>query len=181
MVNDDSVNMKAIPDAGEVDPRRLTVQRQEGFVVFLLGARVNKWWMLPALWAIAMASRRMMKELLADPENGLLSYESYGGRNSLTVMYWRSHEHLQRYSRSKARQHAPAWREWIRNWGLSGVLGIWHETYVVEPGTYESFYQHMPPFGLGRIGPRVPAEGPLKTAAGRLAASKRQPAYAAAG
>ncbi len=179
MVDDDTVNIPSFTGNG-VDARRLTVCRDEGFVVFLIGARVNKWWMLPVLWAVAMANRRMMKELAADPEAGLLSYEAYGGRTTLSVMYWRSYEHLQRYAKAKERQHAPAWRQWIRRWGPTGAIGIWHETYVVEPGSYECVYHHMPPFGLGRVGPRVPAEGALKTGPGRLAAGRPTPAIAAA-
>ena len=150
----------------------LTVSRDDGFVVFLIGARINRWWMLPALWGVARAFSRMMKELMDDPESGLLSYESYGGRTTLTVQYWRSLEDLQRYAHAKGRQHVPAWRRWAKRWGLTGAVGIWHETYVVEPGRYECVYHHMPPFGLGKVGPRVPAEGPLKTARGRLAAGE---------
>jgi hypothetical protein len=155
------------PATSAVDPRRLTVRRDEGFVVFLIGARFNRWWMLPAMWAVAAAMNRMMRELLADPSSGLLSYESYGGRTTLMLQYWRSIEDLHRYARNRQRQHVPAWRAWIQKWGR-GAVGIWHETYVVEPGTYECFYQHMPPFGFGKVGPRVPADGPLKTSAGRL-------------
>ena len=151
---------------------RLTVRREDGFVVFLIGGRVNKWWMLPVLWGVALAMSRMMKELHADPSHGLLSYESYGGRTTMMVQYWRSIEDLQRYAKSREREHVPAWRRWAQRWGLTGAIGIWHETYVVEPGTYECVYHHMPPFGLGRVGPLVPATGELNSAAGRLDAGK---------
>ena len=154
----------------QIHPQRLTVARERGFVVFLIGARVNKWWQLPIIWGVARAFGRMTRQLVDDPESGLLSYEQYGGRTTLTVQYWRSLEELQAYARDKQRAPAPAWREWIRRWGLGGAVGIWHETYVIEPGAYEVVYHHMPPFGLGKVGPLVPAEGPLKTAAGRLAA-----------
>jgi hypothetical protein len=147
--------------------QRLTVARDQGFVVFLIGARINKWWLLPVIWGAAMAMQRMLRELSADPDSGLLAFESYGGRTTLAVQYWRSHEDLLRYARDKQRAHAPAWRRWIREWG-EGAMGIWHETYVIEPGSYESLYHHMPAFGLGKVGPLVPAEGPLKTAAGRM-------------
>ncbi|PRQ03437.1 hypothetical protein ENSA5_15980 [Enhygromyxa salina] len=150
---------------------RLTVSRDEGFVVFLIGARINKWWLIPVVWAVSAAMGRMMRELTADPDSGLLSHESYTGRTTLMIQYWRSHADLHRYARDKEREHAPAWREWIREWGR-GALGIWHETYVVEPGSYECFYHHMPAFGLGKVGPLVPATGELKTAAGRLAAGE---------
>ena len=148
---------------------RLTVARDEGFVVFLIGARVNKWWQLPMVWAVASAMQRMMRELTRDPNSGLLSHEQYGGRTTLMIQYWRSQADLLRYARDKEREHAPAWRQWIREWG-QGAVGIWHETYVIEPGSYECVYHHMPPFGLGKVGPLVPATAALKTAAGRIAA-----------
>ena len=157
----------------DVRPGRLTVQRDEGFVVFLIGARVNRWWMLPVLWGISAAMGWMMRELVADPEAGLLAHESYVGRTTLSVQYWRSPEHLQAYAHSKERAHTSAWRRWLQGWGATRAMGIWHETYVVEPGTYETVYVHMPPFGLGKVGPVVPADGELKTAKGRLAAAAR--------
>ena len=30
--------------------------------------------------------------------------------------------------------------------------GIWHETYLVRNGEYETIYGNMPPFGLGKAG-----------------------------
>lgn len=150
-----------------VDPRRLTVRRDQPFVVFLVGARVNHWWLVPIVWGVAAAMGRMVRELAADPASGLLAYESYGGRTTLMLQYWRSEEDLLRYAHAKDREHVPAWRQWIQRWGR-GAVGIWHETYVVQPGSYECVYHHMPAFGLGKVGPLVPAEGPLRTAAGRL-------------
>lgn len=155
-----------------IDPRRLTVRRDEPFVVFLIGMRVTRWWLVPIVWAAATAMGRMLRELVADPGSGLLAFESYGGRTTLMVQYWRSNEHLLRYAHRKDAQHVPAWRQWIQRWG-HGALGIWHETYLIDPGAYECVYHHMPPFGLGKVGPLVPAEGPLKTAAGRLGRAER--------
>ena len=76
-------------------------------------------------------------------------------------------EDVQRSAKNRDKEHVPAWREWAKRLGF-GAMGIWHETYVVEPGTYECVYHHMPPFGLGRVGPLVAAEGPLQTAPQRL-------------
>jgi len=156
----------------KVDPQRRTVLRDEGFVVFLIGARINKWWMLPVIWAVSSAMARMMRRLVADSNSGLLSAESYAGRTTLMVQYWRSLDDLHRFSREKSEAHVPAWRRWIQDWG-HGAMGIWHETYVIEPGKYECVYHHMPAFGLGKVGPLIPAEGPLKTASGRLAAGAK--------
>ena len=40
-------------------------------------------------------------------------------------------------------------------------------------GSYECVYHHMPAFGLGKVGPLVPAEGPWKTASARLGLAKQ--------
>ena len=159
-----------------IDPRRLTVLRDEPFVVFLVGARINHWWLVPIVWGVAAAMGRMMRELAADPSSGLLAFEAYNGRTTLMLQYWRSEEDLLRYAHAKDKEHLPVWRRWIQRWGR-GAVGIWHETYVVHPGGYECVYQHMPAFGLGKVGPLVPAEGALKTAAGRLRESAARAAH----
>lgn len=156
------------------NPHRMTAQVNERFVVFLIGARVNKWWLLPIVWAVGRSMSRMMQELLGDPESGLISAESFFGRTTLMVQYWRSTDDLFRYARDKEKAHVPAWRAWIQKWATGGAVGIWHETYVIEPGGYECVYQHMPPFGLAKVGEAVPAEGELKTATGRLAFGARR-------
>jgi hypothetical protein len=164
-----------------IHSQRLTVSPDQSFVVFLIGARINKWWLVPIVWAVAAAMNRMMRQLVGDPQSGLLASESFPGRTTLMVQYWRSMDDLLRYAKDKERDHVPAWRKWIRQWGTRGAVGIWHETYEVQPGRYEVFYQHMPAFGLGKIGPLVPAEGPLKTAAGRLASGASSSAVAPRG
>ena len=150
-----------------VAAEQVTVDPTASFVVFLIGMRVNKWWMLPAIWVVVAAMTRMMNELARDPDAGL-SHEFYGGRTTLAVQYWRSLDHLQRYAHAKDRAHVPTWRKWLARTGVDGAVGIWHETYVIGPGQHESVYHHMPPFGLSRALPRVRAVGPLRTARGRL-------------
>ena len=143
----------------QIHAERLTVHQDEPFVVFLIGARINKWWLLPAVWAIGGAMGLMMKELEAKPDLGLIASEQFFGRTLILVQYCKSTEHLYRYARDKDHEHVPAWQHWAKKLGLTGAIGIWHETYVVEPGNYECIYQHMPTFGLGRVGTLVPADG----------------------
>lgn len=152
----------------EVKSERLTVPNDEGMVVFLIGARANRWWQLPIVFGVARAMARMMRELRQDPDAGLLGFESYGGRTTLMVQYWRSLEHLHAYAHDKEREHVRGWRAWVRRWS-SGAMGIWHETYLVPAGAFEAVYHHMPPFGLGKVLPLVPAEGHRRSARGRLA------------
>src|SRR6266567_1704880 len=52
--------------------------------------------------------------------------------------------------------------------GSDGSVGIWHETYLVEPGRYEAVYGNMPVFGLASATKHVPAVGRRETARRRL-------------
>jgi predicted ATPase len=53
-----------------------------------------------------------------------------------------------------------------------GDVGIWHETYRIRAGDYETIYNGMPPIGLGRAGRLVPATGRRDTARARLEDTK---------
>lgn len=93
----------------------------------------------------------MTKVLYEHPEKGFLGGESFFRLFPLTtllVSYWRSFEDLERFARSKDDPHLKAWQDFYRNVGMDGSVGIWHETYMVEPGKYEAFYGNMPLFGL---------------------------------
>ncbi len=48
-------------------------------------------------------------------------------------------------------------------------VGLWHETYVVPEGGYESIYADMPPFGLGAATGVLPIASRGRRAADRLA------------
>ncbi len=149
---------------GEIIAERMAARIEGDFVVFLIGARINKPWKIHKWLPVALAMRRMLKELEDGPRErtGFLGHESHG---SLIVQYWRSFEHLERYARNPDQQHYPAWIDFYRRNGRSlGDIGIWHETYCVRAGEYEAIYGAMPPTGLGRIGALVPARAGLKSA-----------------
>jgi hypothetical protein len=50
----------------------------------------------------------------------------------------------------------------------SGDVGIWHETYVVGAGAYESVYSNMPVFGLAAASRHVPVARKANAAAARI-------------
>jgi Domain of unknown function (DUF4188) len=126
------------------------------FVVFLIGARVNRWWKIGSWLPVAKAMPRMMKELESRPELGLLGYEQSFGRTSIMVQYWKSMPLLLAYAKARDSEHLPAWREFNQRIAQTGDVGIWHETYVVNRGNYENIYSNMPKFGLGRVGTLEP-------------------------
>lgn len=122
------------------------------FVVFLIGARMNRLWKVRTWVPVARAMSRMQREIAAHPEIGCLHIENFGGRTTISVQYWRSYEHLERFARTPEWSHLPAWKDFNRLVRDSGDVGIWHETYLVRAGEYEAMYGNMPRFGLAVAG-----------------------------
>ncbi len=141
------------------------------FVVFLIGMRVNRWWKIGQSVRVALGMGRMLRELDDHPELGFLGAESWLGRTTIMVSYWRSMDQLLAYAKSRSHQHLPAWRSFNKLVGTNGDVGIWHETYRSRAGDYESVYANMPPFGLGKVGASLEATGGHESAQGRLAAA----------
>ena len=147
---------------------RVAAELPGDFVVFLIGMRVNKPLLLHRWLPVASAMPRMIRELAGRPDLGLLHAESWFSRTSLMVQYWRSMEQLLAYATDREAEHLPAWKAFNRSVGTSGAVGIWHETYSVSAGRFESVYVNMPHFGLARAGSIVPATGRRSSARGRL-------------
>ena len=155
-----------------IQRERLFATLEGEFVVFLIGMRINSLWKVHKWWPVARAMPRMIKELEAHPELGMLGGEIWGGRTTILVQYWRSAEQLFAYARSRDTEHLPAWRAFNRGVGASGDVGVWHETYVVGPGRYENIYVNMPPFALGKIGALSEATGGMQSGEARPRAGK---------
>jgi hypothetical protein len=149
--------------------RRVTAQIEGDFVVFLIGMRVNRFWRVQRWLPVFVAMPRMIRELEKDPDTGLLGAELYfaGPRRPMVVQYWRSFEQLEAYARAKDARHWPAWVAFNKRIGSGGDVGIWHETYLVSAGDFESVYNNMPAVGLGAASKLAPAAGRKATAAGR--------------
>ncbi len=152
--------------------RRVCAELEGDFVVFLIGMRVNKPWKVWKWAPVVAAMPRMLRELALQPDLGLLHARGHFGLiNNLVVQYWRSFEHLEAYAKSATAAHLPAWRDFNRAVGSNGDVGIWHETYLISPGRYESVYNNMPPFGLGAAGRLKDAVAVRKDARQRLRAT----------
>ena len=149
--------------------QRMAAEIDGDFVVFLIGARLNKFRLLQSL--MDLGGRRGMKHMLdylaAHPDKGLLDYQM---GLPFIVQYWRSFEHLEAFATDTSDPHLAVWRRYWRRVGKSGRTGIWHETYLVRAGEYEAIYGNMPPFGLGKAG-RLRPLSESSTARGRLKAA----------
>ncbi|MCX3058243.1 DUF4188 domain-containing protein [Streptomyces beihaiensis] len=140
--------MPVKPESG-----RTTAAAEGDVVIFLIGLRINRFWAvhrwLPLMWAMPM----MLRELSRNRSLGLLHHILLA-QNPWTfyvVQYWESKEKLLTYAAAPDRLHRPWWarlNRYARN--SRGQVGIWHETYAVPKGSYESIYGDMPPYGLGK-------------------------------
>lgn len=150
-------------------PGRFTAQMEEPFVVFLIGVRINRFWAFSKWVPTAAAMKPMLQTLYKHPEKGFLGAEQFFSlRGGMLMQYWRSFEDLERFARNPSDPHAEAWRRFNKSVGSDGSVGIWHESYLVEPRNYEAFYANMPVFGLAAATQHVPIAGRRETARGRL-------------
>lgn len=136
-------------------------------VVFLIGMRFNRWWRGDKWWRVATAMPRMLRHL-EERDEGLLEWNMWVSRTVLVVQYWRSMEELHAFAVDPKAPHAPAWRDFNRRIGTDGSVGIWHETYQVQPGGAEALYGNMPRFGLAAATRHVPIGPGQRTARARL-------------
>jgi hypothetical protein len=148
---------------------RYTAQIEGDFVVLLIGARINS--LRGLRWVRSLNSmNRMLKELSAAPEKGLLGFRM--GFPTI-VQYWRSFEHLEAWARDANDTHATMWRDIYRaGFVEDGSAGIWHETFRVRAGEYEAVYGNMPAQGVAGISEPI-ALSERGSARDRIEAAKR--------
>lgn len=70
------------------------------------------------------------------------------------IQYWRSTEDLMAYAKND--KHLAAWKNFNKKIGNNDTVGIYHETYKVSAGNYETVYGNMPLYGLGKALNHIP-------------------------
>ncbi|CAM4211093.1 transcriptional regulator [Bacillus manliponensis] len=140
----------------EIKQGRYTAHMDDSFAVFVIGMRINKLFAISKWLPVARAMGGMMKELYQNKELGFLSTESFfNGRTIVQIQYWQSFKALEQYARH-APLHVEAWRKFNKKAFQTEAVGIFHETYVIQKGQYETIYANMPLFGLAKAGNLVP-------------------------
>ncbi|MFD2699578.1 monooxygenase family protein [Paenibacillus shunpengii] len=80
--------------------------------------------------------------------------------------YWKTYDQLEKYARGGT--HLVEWKKFNQSVGTNGTVGIYHETYMIQPGQYECIYGNMPKFGLAKAGTHMPAVGRMETSRRRM-------------
>lgn len=159
----------------KVIPGRFTAQIDEPFVVFIIGMRINQLFAFSKWIPTAQAMPSMLRNLIQNPEKGFLGGETFvNWRGAGLIQYWRSFEELEKFARNPGDIHQKAWQKFNKSVGNDGSVGIWHETYLVQPKQYEAIYVNMPAFGLAAATNHVPVAGKKETASQRL---EKEPAH----
>jgi hypothetical protein len=147
---------------------RYSAEIDGDFVVFLIGMRVNRPLRVRSWWPVFTAMPKMVSELEQEPSSGFLgAWYGLWSTGPAIVQYWRSFEQLEGYARDPQSSHLPAWRRFNQLVRGNGDVGIWHETYRVRAGEYETIYGNMPRVGLAGAAEHRPL-GSTSTAALRL-------------
>lgn len=115
---------------------------------FVIGMTIDQPTRVRAWFPVSASMPKMLEELTADPDSGMLSCRLVFGRGGpLCVQYWSSAEKLDNYASDREGLHRPAWGAFDRHAKkVPGAVGIWHETFVVAQA--ESVYVDTPVAGL---------------------------------
>jgi hypothetical protein len=117
---------------------------------------------------------KMLSSLKSDPMKGFLGGHTFlYWRGIAMVQYWNSFEDLEHFARTESEAHIGAWRRFNTAVGSDGSVGVWHETYLIQPKQQESVYVNMPSFGLAEATSHVPAVGRRETARMRLGGTNK--------
>ena len=156
---------------------RYTARMDQPFAVFTIGVRINNLLAIKKWLPVVRSMPPMLRELYQEPEKGFLGAETFlYWRGIALIQYWHSFEDLEKFARDPKDIHIPAWQRFNKTVRSDGSVGIWHETYIVERGNYESIYANMPVFGLAKATEHVPAVGGRETARRLLMRGKNEPA-----
>lgn len=149
---------------GDPDP-----DQHAGLVLFHIGMRINRLRAVRTWLPVLLGMPRMLRELSAHPELGLLSFEVFrSGRTFLVVQYWRDFASLDTWARSADNLHLPAWKAFNRAARRSDAAGVFHETFVIGAHGSETVYVDMPVMGLARATRHVPIARRGQSAAHRI-------------
>src|SRR5690625_116551 len=127
-----------------------TTENDSDLVVFLIGMRTNRRFAIHKWLPVFFAMTKMVKELYTYREElGFLSTEMYFGlHTTVMIQYWRSVDDLIAYA--KEEKHLNAWKNFNQKVKNNKAVGVYHETYEVKAGHYESVFRNMPKYGVGK-------------------------------
>ncbi|KAI4157352.1 MAG: hypothetical protein LQ342_008346 [Letrouitia transgressa] len=154
------------------EPEKLSEasETSEGVVMFLLGARLNH--PLGKLGPGAVQVNEVFNDMWREAEQNSSKW-GYLGRTAtlvdfsdteraptIWISYWKDLKGLQKFSEGAAHRLGQN----MYNSKKLPFVGIMHETYYAPKGCWETIYDNMPPWGLGKCTAKIPAKGDSRDA-----------------
>ena len=137
--------------------QRINVSLEDDFVVFLIGIRINHLWKSQNWIPAALAMPTMINELSYILESGFLGYQLIGAFPPVIVQYWKSLEQYEAYTKNRDESHYPVLNDFIQKMRKNSDVAVWHETYKVKDGKFESIFNNISAYGHGKVSKLVPA------------------------
>lgn len=137
----------------EIYEGRWTARLDEPFVVLLIGIRINKPWHIHRWLPLVFQMSQMLRELNDNGDPGFLGGQTWFGRTTVLIQYWRSIEELEVYSKAKHKNRTPAWETFNRAVEGTDSVGVYHEFYSIEEGCYDNTFINMPRTLLSSVAP----------------------------
>ena len=128
----------------------ITAPITEPLCLFLVGVQCRSW---TSFWKVPFIRSRMIKmqqELSEDSDSGFLwgmNFSASGPFTTLFLSYWKSSDHIHKFVSDSKFSHIGSTREYYKKFSKDSNIGIWHETYEIEPGKAENLYYGMDSFG----------------------------------
>lgn len=133
--------------------------QEEAFVVFILGMRIHQPRKVAQWLRLYQLIPKMLTEIEHNPPLGYLgSIAKVSFREPLIIQYWRDLKSLEHFARNPENSHLEVWKTFNRWVGKSKDIGIWHESYCIQPHQHENIYINMPYTGLGQFTPLRPVQ-----------------------
>lgn len=140
---------------------------EEGFVVFIIGMRINKLVAISKWIPVFKSMGPMIKELYQNPQWGFLHFEFLLSWRGVTlIQYWKGFDELLAYAHGET--HALAWKAYNKKINNNGSVGVFHETYKIEKGASEAIYNNMPNMGLAKAHSHIPVSQHRNTTKNRM-------------
>jgi len=160
---------------------RCMARRDEPFATSLFGMRVNRLQGVPRFLGCLWLLRRVLRDLEAHPERGFLAGRVYRtGRTLVAVQYWESFDALDAWARDHRLPHRKPWQQYLREALDDEAMGLWHETFLASPGSWEGVYVNMPPRGLAAGVAAVEMQATKGSARERLREQRKRASRASA-
>lgn len=150
-------------------PGRYTAMADEPFIVFAIGMRLNRLWAVHRWLRPVIDTCRIVRLMSSAPPDGYLGGQLFFYWRGVGILqYWRGFDQLEAFAKDRDQPHLAAWRHLLNQTESDQTFGYWHETYRVDPRSYECIYGSMPRFGLAAATRHIPLTERIDSARDRL-------------